>query len=101
MLNHIVLFRRLKDVAADTAAEAALVERMHALEGQIDAIRSWRVAANEVERAICWDYVLESGFDDLAGLNAYLFHPVHQALIADLKTRFEWAAVDYTVPFQA
>jgi hypothetical protein len=28
---------------------------------------------------------------------AYLFHPLHQALIADLKPCFEWAAVDYTV----
>lgn len=101
MLNHIVLFRRLKDVAPNAAVEAALVERMHALEGQIDGIRTWRVAANEVDRPICWDYVLESGFDDVDGLNAYLFHPVHQALIADLKTRFEWAAVDYTVPLQA
>ena len=101
MLNHIVLFRRLKDVAPDAAVEAALVERMHALEGQIDGIRKWRVAANEVERPICWHYVLESGFDDLAGLNTYLFHPAHQALIADLKTRFGWAAVDYNVPLQA
>jgi hypothetical protein len=96
MLNHIVLFRRRNDVAPDPALEATLVERMHALEDQIDAIRAWRVSANEVDRPICWDYVLESGFDDLDGLNAYLYHPVHQALIADLKTCFEWAAVDYT-----
>ncbi len=26
-----------------------------------------------------------------------LFHPPHQALVADFKTYFEWAAVDYTV----
>lgn len=97
MLNHIVLFRRRKDVAPDAGVEAALVARMHALEGQIEAIRTWRVSANEVDRPICWDYVLESGFDDLDGLNAYLYHPVHQALIADLKACFEWAAVDYTL----
>ena len=78
MLNHIVLFRRLRDVAPDAAAESALVARMHALESQIDSIRSWRVADNEVDRPICWDYVLESGFDDLDGLKAYLYHPVNR-----------------------
>jgi hypothetical protein len=97
MLNHIVLFRRRKDVAPNGALEASLIGRMHALEGQIDAIRSWRLSANEVDRPICWGYVLESGFHDLDGLNTYLYHPVHQALIADLKTYFEWAAVDYTI----
>lgn len=42
-------------------------------------------------------YVLESSFESVEALNAYLFHPLHQALIADLKPYFEWAAVDYTV----
>lgn len=97
MLNHIVLFRRRKDVAPDAQLEASLLERMDVLGAQIDAIRTWRLSANEVDRPICWDYVLESSVADVDGLNAYLFHPLHQALIADLKPYFEWAAVDYTV----
>lgn len=97
MLNHIVLFRRKADVAADPALEKALVTRMDALGAQIDTIRGWRLSANEVDRPICWGYALESSFDDLPGLNTYLFHPLHQALVADLKPYFEWAAVDYTV----
>lgn len=97
MLNHIVLFRRRPEVAANTTLEQGLVERMNALGSRIDAIRAWRLSANELDRPICWDYCLESRFDDLDALNAYLFHPLHQALVADLKTYFEWAAVDYTV----
>ena len=48
-------------------------------------------------RPISWDYLLDSEVNDAAALDAYLFHPLHQALIADLKPYFEWAAVDYTV----
>ena len=53
--------------------------------------------ANELDRPIGWDYVLESAVDDAAALQEYLLHPLHQALIADLKPYFEWAAVDYTI----
>jgi Stress responsive A/B Barrel Domain len=97
MLNHIVLFRRKPDVPADPALEQALVARMDALGSQIPGVRGWRLSANELDRPICWGYVLESGFDNADALNTYLFHPLHQALVADLKAYFEWAAVDYTV----
>lgn len=97
MIRHIVLFRRKADAPADAAHEAALVERMTHLGAQIPVIRHWRVAANELVRPISWHYVLESEVDDAQALDEYLFHPLHQALVADLKTRFEWAAVDYTV----
>lgn len=97
MLNHIVLFRRKPDVAADSVLEQSLVARMDALGSRIEVIRDWRLSANELVRPISWTYVLESSFDDAEALDAYLFHPLHQALIADLRTYFEWAAVDYTI----
>lgn len=97
MIRHIVLFRRKADAPADAAREASLVERMANLGAQIPVIRHWRVAANELVRPISWHYVLESEVDDAKALDEYLFHPLHQALVADLKTCFEWAAVDYTV----
>lgn len=68
MLNHIVMFRRKRDVEADAGLETSLIERLDTLSTQITGI-----------------------------LNDYLFHPLHQALIADLKHWFEWAAVDYTL----
>ncbi len=97
MIRHIVMFRRLPGIAHDAGLEAELVDRMSTLGSSIPAIRSWRVAANELTRPISWHYVLESEVDDEAALDAYLFHPLHQALVADLKPYFEWAAVDYTV----
>ncbi|OZI31463.1 stress protein [Bordetella genomosp. 10] len=97
MIRHVVLFRKRADVAKDAKLEAALAGRMTALGSEIPVIRSWRVAANELQRPISWDYVLETEVDDATALDAYLFHPLHQALIADLKPYFEWAAVDYTV----
>ena len=97
MMRHIVVFRRKAGVEKDAALERSLAGRMTALGAQIPAIRQWRVAANELSRPICWDYVLESEVDDAKALDDYLHHPLHQALIADLKPYFEWAAVDYTV----
>jgi hypothetical protein len=97
MIRHIVLFRRRPDVQRDAALEARLAARMTALGADIPAIRFWRVAANELTRPISWDYVLESEVDNATELDAYLFHPLHVALVADLKPYFEWAAVDYTV----
>lgn len=96
MMRHIVLFKRRAGVAQDVRLEAGLVARMKALGEQIPAVRGWHVAANELQRPISWDYVLESEVDDAQALDDYLFHPQHQALIADLKPYFDWAAVDYT-----
>lgn len=97
MLRHIVLFRRKPEVEKDSGTEAALAARMASLGAQIPAIATWNFRKNEMDRPICWDYVLESEVANADALNAYLFHPLHQALVADLKLYFEWAAVDYTV----
>ncbi len=96
MMRHIVLFRRKPEVAKDEALERALAARMAALGKDIPAVKGWVFRANELQRPICWDYVLESEVADAQALNEYLFHPLHQALVADLKPYFEWAAVDYT-----
>jgi len=96
MIRHIVMFRRKVDVAQNQDLEKSLVQRMVDLGDEIEFIRHWRVSPNEVSRPICWDYILESELDDIASLDNYLFHPLHQALITDLKRYFEWVAVDYT-----
>lgn len=96
MMRHVVMFRRLPGVAHQAELEAELVQGMIDLEQQIDFVRAWRVAANELDRPICWDYLLDAGFDDASGVERYLPHPAHQALVARLKPYFEWVAVDYT-----
>lgn len=65
MLNHIVMFRRQTDVMANAGLETSLIECMDTLSTPITGI-----------------------------LNDYLFHPLYQALAADLKPWFEWAAMD-------
>ncbi|MDR0280781.1 MAG: Dabb family protein [Paucimonas sp.] len=97
MMRHVVMFRRLADVERQPELEQRLVARMRGLDQEIDFIRDWTVAANELDRPICWDYILDSGFDDAAAVERYLPHPAHQALVADLKQYFEWVAVDYSV----
>ncbi|MFP3403554.1 Stress responsive A/B Barrel Domain protein [compost metagenome] len=97
MMRHIVLFRRLPGVEPQPELEAGLIAQMRNLRERIDFIRDWRVAANELDRPICWDYILESSFDDADAVTRYLPHPAHQALVADLKQYFEWVAVDYSV----
>ncbi|SFP62442.1 Stress responsive A/B Barrel Domain [Variovorax sp. OK605] len=96
LMRHIVMFRRKAAVEKNAALEKELTERMAALGPLIPAIEGWKFAANELDRAICWGYVLEAEVADAKALDAYLFHPLHQALVADLKPYFEWAAVDYT-----
>jgi hypothetical protein len=96
-MRHIVMFRRKADVTHNSALEKELADRMAALGDQIPAVRDWKFSTNELDRPICWGYVLESEVADAKALDDYLFHPLHQALVADLKPYFEWAAVDYTV----
>lgn len=98
MLRHIVLFRRSPGIEPDRETEQALAARMVDLGAQIPAVQKWVFAANELQRPISWDYVLEADVEDARALDAYLFHPLHQALVSDLKPYFEWAAVDYTSP---
>lgn len=97
MMRHIVMFRRLPGVDPHPELECELIAQMRNLRDKIDFIRDWRVAANELDRPICWDYILESSFDDANAVARYLPHPAHQALVADLKQYFEWVAVDYSV----
>lgn len=97
MMKHVVMFRRHPHVEKNASWEQTLVARMRGLNQEIDFIRDWRVSANELDRPICWDYLLESVFDDADAVARYLPHPAHQALIADLKTYFEWVAVDYSM----
>lgn len=96
MMKHIVMFRRLPGVDKNPELEADLVKGMHDLEKDIDFVREWRVSANELDRPICWDYLLEATFDDAEGVQRYLPHPAHVALVTELKKYFEWAAIDYT-----
>jgi hypothetical protein len=72
MLTHIVLFK-LKDRAIiDTARE-----RLAALDGRIESLRSLEVGVDIVQGERSFDIALVATFDDRAGLEAYRVHPLH------------------------
>jgi hypothetical protein len=96
MMKHIVMFRRLPGTEQNIELETHLIQWMRDLPKDIDFVRDWKVSANELDRPICWDYLLESSFDDADAVQRYLPHPAHVALITELKTYFEWVAIDYT-----
>ena len=93
--RHLVMFRRLADIPADPAHAADLLSRLDALGSTIAGVEAWRLTANEHDRPICWDHVLDAELADDAALAAYLAHPEHQALLPELAAYFEMAVVDY------
>ena len=98
MLKHIVMWR-LKDEALGMGKAALAQElkaRLEALVGRVPSIRAFEVGVNVVAADTAADVVLVSAFDDLAGLQAYVEHPVHQEVVAFVKqVAAERRAVDY------
>ena len=94
-VRHLVMLRRRPDVAEAPALEDGLTSRLDALGSEVPGIEKWLLAANEHDRPLCWDYVLEAELVDDAALAAYLAHPLHRALLPDLRAYFELAVVDY------
>jgi Stress responsive A/B Barrel Domain len=94
-VRHVVMLRRRSDVAADVSAEQELTSRLDALSDEVPGLDSWLLAANEHDRPLCWDYLLEAELVDGDALAAYLVHPSHQALLPELRAYFELAVVDY------
>ncbi len=94
-IRHVVMLRRRPDVAPHAGDEKDLASRLDALGDQIPGMDGWLLAANEHDRPLCWDYLLDAQLADADALAAYLSHPLHQALLPELRTYFELAVVDY------
>jgi len=99
MVAHIVLFRPKPDVAP--AERRAMFDALAAAATEIPSVRRFQIGTRlihgpQYERLMTEDYpyaaVVE--FDDLAGLQAYLVHPRHQAL-GDLFYRLLERALAY------
>lgn len=100
MLKHIVMWQ-LKDNALGMDKPALVAEmkkRLEALVGQVPSIRGFEVGVNVIPGDTARDLVLVSSFDDGAGLQAYVEHPLHQEVVAFVKqVAQERRAVDYRV----
>lgn len=92
-LTHLVLFR-LRDRSPESIARA--VEVLHSLAGKIAVLRVLEVGADVVRSQRSYDIGLIARFDSLADMEAYQVHPVHQDVLAYMRTVMETSiAVDY------
>lgn len=95
MIKHIVMWR-----IADTLDKAATAKRakelLEGMSGKIPGLRQIEVGINFAEEATAADVVLYTEFDDLAGLETYQTHPVHEAVKPLIKEMMqERRVVDY------
>ncbi len=98
MLHHVVMWKLKEEALGKPKAALGLElkQRLEALVGQVPQIRSFQVGLNVVPGDTARDVVLVSSFDDLAGLDAYVQHPLHQEVVAFVKQVIEERrAVDY------
>jgi hypothetical protein len=87
MLKHIVMWK-LKDEALGMkkpALAAEMKKRLEALVGQVPSIRGFEVGLNVLEAETASDITLVSSFDNVAGLEDYIKHPVHQEVVGFVK----------------
>lgn len=96
MIAHIVLFRPRGDLSP--AERTALTGAFEAALREIPSIRRAYVGrrflhgrAYETRMQVDYQYAAVIEFDDAAGLNAYLEHPVHQQLASEFYEAFEQA----------
>jgi hypothetical protein len=91
VITHIVMFK-MDDQAA--AAEAA--NRLTALVGPVPSLRTMTAGADILRSERSYDLGLVATFDDLAGLESYQAHPVHQEVAAFIRSHTTGSvAVDF------
>jgi len=93
MLRHIVMWK-LKD-PADALRFQALLESCH---GLVPGMSQFEVGTRSADLEANVDVVLLASFDDATALDAYLHHPHHQAVSAQLgPLRDTRSVLDYTI----
>jgi hypothetical protein len=95
MIRHLVLFRLNEGVERDDPRVLEGVDAFRSLEGKIPEIRFWELGWNISDRPIAYDFAINSGFDDVASLRAYVEHPEHQAGVTLWKEFATWVIADY------
>ena len=91
MLTHVVC---LKFTDPEDATEVA--RRLSSMEGRIPSMKGIEVGLDVVRSARSYDLVLITRHDDMEGMQAYQVHPVHQEVLAFIKSKGPTAvAVDF------
>ncbi|MBT2503394.1 Dabb family protein [Curtobacterium sp. ISL-83] len=84
MITHVVSWTVRADL--DRAATISRIrELLVGLVGVVDTIRSLEVVGNVAYPGKNQDVAVVATFDDLAGLDAYVVHPDHQAAAAQIR----------------
>lgn len=97
MIRHVAVFRWVDGTTDDQIA--AVADGLRALPGQIDSVRGYTVGRDLQLGEGRWDFAVVAEFDDAEGYQAYVDHPAHQAVAADLiaPIRAERAHVQFTI----
>lgn len=98
MVRHIVMWRLRDGRPSGAGAESyrAIRERLHSLVSAVPTLRDLRFEADFTDDPGAFDVVLETTFDDRAGLEAYRVHPAHQEVAGFIRERItDRAVVDY------
>ena len=91
MLTHIVLFRFENMEEAEEAGR-----RLRAMEGQIPSLLGVEAGVDITRSQRSYELALITRHEDTAGLDAYQVHPVHQEVVAYIKSTASGSvAVDF------
>jgi len=91
MLTHIVLFRFENMEEAEEAGR-----RLRAMEGRIPALLGVEAGVDITRSQRSYELALITRHEDEAGLEAYQVHPVHQDVVAYIKSAASGSvAVDF------
>lgn len=82
MLTHVVLF-----CFPDLQVAAEARDRFESMKGRIPALLDIEVGVDIVRSERSFDLALITRHTDLAGMEAYQVHPVHQEMLAWVKPR--------------
>lgn len=80
MLTHVVCFK-----FDDLQIAAQVRDRLLAMAGRIPSLRGIEAGVDELRSPRSYDVALITRFDDLAGLEEYVVHPVHQEVVEFIK----------------
>ena len=94
-LRHVVAWKLAAEDAATRAEQAQeIADRLLALVGVVPSIGTMTAGPNVVEGN--WDVAVVADFADRDALDAYVVHPVHQEVVAYVRSVVEGrVAVDF------
>lgn len=81
MVEHLVLFRWKSDATPEAVASA--VEGLRGLKASVPSVVDLSCGENFSDRAQGYETGLTVRFQDKAGLDAYMVHPAHVAVVEE------------------